>query len=143
MGVFRSDDQGRTWTIKVHGLPPTKVVALSGGEKLLLAGTQSGLYWSSDQGENWHSAQVEPIEIPTVRVNPNRPQSAYAVDATGGFLFESHDGGLTWTASQRQLQSRVLQIDFSPSGRLLLGTLTEGVMVEGAAEVAEGSGTSR
>src|SRR5213083_318866 len=63
---FRTHDYGKTWTAIVHGLPtdqPSGSFArvIRGDTKqagLLFAGTESGMYVSFDDGEDWQSLQL-------------------------------------------------------------------------------------
>lgn len=63
---FRTHDYGRTWTRIINGLPVDEPsasfarVIRADNEKagLLVAGTESGMYVSFDDGDNWQSLQL-------------------------------------------------------------------------------------
>ena len=64
--LFRTHDYGRTWTKIVHGLPTNQpsgsfARVIRGDTKkagLLFAGTESGMYASFDDGNEWQSLQL-------------------------------------------------------------------------------------
>ena len=128
MGVFRSDDQGRTWKLRVEGLPYVSVNALSLVQDRLFAATRQGLYYTDDRGDHWIKASgIFPIEIAAVSGGPESGE-VVAADPLVGYLFTSQDLGTTWTALNvgREL-SRIQSFSRTPSGELLAGTLAEGV----------------
>jgi len=60
-GVFRSDDNGITWTEKANGLPYHEggsFFTIDSDGNTLFIGTAWGLFYSSDNGENWHAGNV-------------------------------------------------------------------------------------
>ncbi len=126
-GVFRSDDLGRSWTIKVRGLPPVAVRRLVRTSDVLLAATDRGLFLSRDDAENWEARGLADADLFTVAVSPRDPDWLVATDKTGLFLYESFDGGDTWTTHQPHRSSRIRHLAFAPDGRLWAGSLTEGV----------------
>jgi photosystem II stability/assembly factor-like uncharacterized protein len=79
-GIWRSDDGGRTWTAKTHGLPSTDIKAFSGGSSaksktaILYCSVTSkaeggqlvgGVFMSRDRGEKWESAMGDGINKDT------------------------------------------------------------------------------
>lgn len=55
-GVFRTADNGDTWTQAVSGLGDAHVYALEANGTSLFAGTRSGVFRSNDDGETWSPA---------------------------------------------------------------------------------------
>lgn len=128
MGVFRSDDDGRGWMIRVQGLPYIAVNDLSLIQNRLFAATKEGLFYSDDRADHWARADgVFPIEIAAVSGGPE-PGEVVAADPLVGYLFASHDLGKTWeTVNVGQELSRIRSFSRTASGELLAGTLAEGV----------------
>jgi photosystem II stability/assembly factor-like uncharacterized protein len=129
MGVFRSDNDGKSWEIKVTGLPYTTVHALARQGNRLFCGTSVGLFHSDDHGETWHKGQgIFPLEIAAVAGHPEKGSSVFAADLLVGYLFVSQDHGASWQALDiGQALSRITSLTGTPSGHLLAGTVAEGV----------------
>jgi photosystem II stability/assembly factor-like uncharacterized protein len=60
--LYKTTDYGKTWTLIVNGIPSnafTRVIREDPNKKgLLVAGTETGLYVSFDDGANWQSFQL-------------------------------------------------------------------------------------
>src|SRR5207245_8242511 len=60
--IFRTHDNGKTWTEIVNGIPAGQIVnAVREDPKrkdLLFAGTEKGVYVSFDDGANWESLRL-------------------------------------------------------------------------------------
>jgi len=128
MGVFRSDDGGRNWVAKVEGLPYEPVNSLAFVGSRLFAATRTGLFYSDDKGDHWRRTNgVFPIEITSVEAGRN-PGDVVAADPLVGYLFASYDLGETWEPINLGLElSRISSLERTSDGRLLAGTVTEGV----------------
>lgn len=115
-GVWKSADQGQSWTDISLSLPNQIVGALgwspSGGSLgtlFALTGDNSfgqynwsgtGLYYSTDEGASWTHASGIPDGALAfkVAVAPDTPTTVYA--ATGAGLYRSTDTGHTWSNVQ-------------------------------------------
>jgi photosystem II stability/assembly factor-like uncharacterized protein len=130
MGVFRSDDGGKTWAIKVEGLPYVNVSVLKMSGDRLLLGTRSGLYYSDDQAETWTACEgVYPLEIAAIESSLEGAPRLYAADSLVGYIFVSQDNGLTWdTLDVGVSLSKISSFSVTSSGHLYAGTLAEGVV---------------
>ncbi len=130
MGVFRSDDGGKAWDIKVEGLPFVGVSVLKKSGSRLLCGTKAGLYYSDNQGESWIGCEgVFPLEIAAIESSPGVDRRLYAADSLVGYIFVSRDNGLTWeTLDVGVLVSKISSLSVTSSGHLYAGTLAEGVV---------------
>lgn len=140
-GAYRSADGGATWS-PVGWYDPAQSYrgGFVGGsvyalvippylpyDPVAFAGTTSGLYRSSNQGENWSQAnQALPrLTVRAIKISPNAPGTllagtAYldrALTATpvelDGNLQLSLDGGDTWRVVSERLD-QIHQIAFSP-----------------------------
>jgi photosystem II stability/assembly factor-like uncharacterized protein len=98
-GVFRSEDDGRSW--RLLGLPNEAVRALEFSTtkpQILIAGTLSGVFRSSDSGNTWE--RISPENDPELRnvdslaIDPRDPNVLYV--GTYHLPWKSTDGGKTW-----------------------------------------------
>lgn len=107
-GVIRAGDN--VWTS--HGPYGGVIGALAVSPKnpgTLYAGTQGGVFRSTDGGANWNS--VRPGFTSLVAVDPQDPSTVYAVDYYGGGLFKSTDSGQSWNALSSAPPIGTLAID--------------------------------
>ncbi|HKN58185.1 MAG TPA: hypothetical protein VJV97_04995, partial [Gemmatimonadaceae bacterium] len=60
--IYRTHDGGKSWTEIVNGIPTGEVVNSVREDPLrrglLLAGTERGVYFSLDDGDNWHTLRL-------------------------------------------------------------------------------------
>ena len=119
-GIFKSTNGGGNWTAINNGLLASGFVTTNFAQNLsiwalaidpltpttLYAGTDDGLFKSTDGGGNWSfltmtvsGAVVVEGSVDTLAIDPTTPTTIYAgcLAVTGG-LFKSTDGGATWTA---------------------------------------------
>jgi ligand-binding sensor domain-containing protein len=130
MGVFRSEDSGNSWTIKVDGLPYASVKKLYKLRDRLFCATNLGVFYSDNHAETWQKADgIFPIEIASIAGGPINGQ-VFAADSTVGYLFESRDNGASWNPIDLGPEiSRVSALHLTLSGQLLAGTVAEGVVL--------------
>jgi photosystem II stability/assembly factor-like uncharacterized protein len=98
-GVYKSTDNGASWTqTKSNGLIDNEVSSITYSDNKLIIGTWgSGIYISSDYGENWTNVQTGPMDknIMTLYTSGN---NIYAGTFLQG-VFISSDNGTSWNAS--------------------------------------------
>lgn len=100
-GVFRSTDQGKTWSPLNRGLNDRLVRSLAmdpDNPNVLYAGTWSGrVYMSSDGGQSWQerSTGLQRSAILALAVHTREPQRLYAL--TGNTVFVTTDRGRSWS----------------------------------------------
>jgi photosystem II stability/assembly factor-like uncharacterized protein len=135
LGVVKSTDRGRTWTVKSMGLPERifieQVVPDPRTRGTLYAWGIPGasVFRSTDGGETWLPLASEvPDILNTLAIAPDTPGKIYAGTRSG--LFRSDDGGATWRSANSGLSDRhVLSIAIDPSEpeRLYVGTAAAAV----------------
>lgn len=125
-GIYKSTDNGQTWTIKDNGLPMYFMHDIAydkNNPNTLYLACRAGVFKSTDGGELWvakrdhfppyaefeHSAPISDIAIAPTNQNiifagVGVPNTGYDLDAfqwqtaqTKGTIFKSTDGADTWT----------------------------------------------
>ena len=101
-GIYISHDQGRTWS-EAAGMRGQSVRALaqsSSNPRILVAGTLSGVYRSTDMGLHWQEISppggAEIHEVESVAIDPYDPEIVYA--GTWHLPWKTNDGGAHWTS---------------------------------------------
>ncbi|HLY19042.1 MAG TPA: SBBP repeat-containing protein [Bryobacteraceae bacterium] len=99
-GIFRSGDQGVTWTPAADLLPPAAALAVdpvnSSNAYALL---QNGAFYKSvNGGVNWQtsSAPLPQVYITQIAISPQTPSTLYAWD--NYTIYKSTDGAQIWQA---------------------------------------------
>ena len=145
-GVYKSDDQGKTW----HQLYETKcggnennrwigepiAVQPAEGGKVIIAGTrQDGVIRSDDGGSTWSKvASINPdpegLGVRCVVFDPQNPDYVYAVDSYN--VYRSQDAGRTFTVilSNKSMRQAVV----TSEGRLYV-TTQEGIFSGNRGEI--------
>lgn len=115
-GVWRSDDEGRTWAEKVHGLPWKEIHGFAGGgdrlyctvtSKLENGVLQGGIYRSLEGGDSWQRAMGRGINVDTTQADQwsygpiaqyrhilttdARPSTVYVTNTSTGFHPPHHE----------------------------------------------------
>jgi photosystem II stability/assembly factor-like uncharacterized protein len=102
--IYKSTDNGANWIrCGGAGLPPNlsfiKGLVASGDN--IVAGTDEGIYYSSNGGDNWFPTNVLNLNIPSMAASGN---FVYAAVPSGFGVYRSADNGVSWTVA---LQSTV------------------------------------
>jgi photosystem II stability/assembly factor-like uncharacterized protein len=129
-GVWRSDDLGETWKVSSEGLSYgddgmklSKVSGLTPAHGRLLAGAEAaGVFESGDGGRSWsllstldgqpgrgdwNDPTKQPpghLGLPAILPHPDDPARFWAV-IQGYGIFETTDGGSSWTPRNRGLRA--------------------------------------
>jgi len=132
-GVYRSSDNGASWTAINNSLTNDMVNALvihrevSGAESIL-AGTLGGVFRSTDNGANWTQINNNLTNL-RVRALAINTAGDIFTGTEGGGVFRSTDNGANWTAVNTSLTDtfvQALMMD-NTTGVIWAGTLSGGV----------------
>ncbi|MGH9441867.1 MAG: WD40/YVTN/BNR-like repeat-containing protein [Thermoanaerobaculia bacterium] len=98
-GVYRSEDQGRSWMESNSGLIAVDISLLAVSPAVgssVWVGTQDGhVFHSGDGGRNWTRTSLDDTELDALVADPLDPEVAYAL--TIGRSRRTTDEGLTWS----------------------------------------------
>lgn len=101
-GVFRSSDEGQSWSATALDRLRTPVLVLDPSRpSALYAANRRGLYLSLDGAGTWSRLDTSAIDAPAEQVfvasAPSKPDLLYSVTPRDG-LYSSPDGGLHWNS---------------------------------------------
>jgi photosystem II stability/assembly factor-like uncharacterized protein len=146
-GVFKSTDGGASWNASRNGLPayfPVFALAINPqSPSTLYAGIYGGgVFESLDSSASWSAANNglasrSAIEhgmantlVMALAINPQNPSTLYAATRGGG-VFESLDGGVSWSAINNGLPPNLwvsaLAINPQTPSTLYAATIGDGV----------------
>lgn len=120
-GIFRSDDDGRTWHKKMRGMARSfvqKVILDRSDRKTLFACSEDDLYRSTDEGEHWTPLRVGVSGIMTVAQNPENPRHLLVGTEDKGVRV-SLDGGSTWQRGGGLPEATFYAVSFSLNRSIL------------------------
>lgn len=131
-GVYRSTDQGETWSEVNNGLTMPLVLALIiNSDQHLFAGTYfGGVFRSTDNGDSWEETNIglNAPSIAALAINDAGHIFAAAPGINTGGVFRSLNNGDNWEAVNSGLpQANVFALGFDRQGRILAGTDGDGV----------------
>ena len=122
-----STDLGATWTQSRSGLTGAVnvLVTMPGNGQLVYAGTNSGLFISTDAGATWEATDLT-RSVRTLVYDPAHPQDMFA--GTYGYgVYASTDSDTTWTQMNDGLTcNKVLMLALRPGTENTLYAGTEG-----------------
>ena len=118
-GLFLSQNNGRSWTIVSH----LNVWCLTMVGINILAGTDNGVYGSTDGGVTWAPRSLQDNKISALTVQDNQ---IFAGTGTGD-AFYSPDNGLSWTGIKSGQQVPAVTTLLVSGRYLLIGTQGRGV----------------
>ncbi len=144
LGVFRSDDLGRSFVQVSNGLAGAAVAGLAflpGDPQVLFATTPIGLLRSADAGQTWarHGAGLPFSDITGLAFAADR-RTVFASDFQKGNIYGSADGGQTWSPlpSEGLRGDRVWALAQGRDRRLLAATAGGGLWEWRPVEAAKG-----
>ncbi len=133
--VFRSSDDGVTWSIPYADILPSSIqtIAVRQGATEAVVGLQQRGIWRSTLTPSpiWIDSSVglTSRRISKIVVRPGDPETLFAA-SNGGGVFRSSDGGHTWSPLMDGLANTdVASLAFDSSGRFLYAGTSDGVFV--------------
>jgi photosystem II stability/assembly factor-like uncharacterized protein len=134
-GVFRSDDDGETWSA-LAGLPDPTVYAVALDPRVpttVYVGTPTGMYRSLDRGAQWTVAGPEP-SLPVLCLAVDPQELAAVVAGTPNGVFTTTDGGKHWRrAAGVAAEGAVVSVALDPwNPRSVVAAEYGGALVGGA-----------
>jgi photosystem II stability/assembly factor-like uncharacterized protein len=125
-GVYRSTDDGFSWTLANSGFPLENVRILAAdpaNSSVVYASIDTGIYKSSDAGASWVPTGSGPSDATSLVINPSNTAMVYAGTHAG--VYQSTDGGTSWALRNSGLTTWVesLSLSLSNPGTLYAGTL--------------------
>jgi len=129
IGVLKSTDSGLSWAESNEGLANylVKAVTVNPDSSNIYAATSSGMFLSTDAGENWSAASPN-YDIAAIAVDPQVPENVYLGTNSGIFL--STDDGETWIPKNNNLINpniTCLALHPTAAGTLYAGTKGDGI----------------
>jgi uncharacterized protein (TIGR03437 family) len=99
--LWKTTNAGAAWS-PLENPPFTGVLAMAvkpSNPQVVYAGTDLGLFVSTDGGVTWSAsgAGIAAGAVSTVAIDPANPQIMYAGTLLNGGVYQSLDGGATWT----------------------------------------------
>ncbi len=97
--VYKTTDKGLNWRrCGMMGLPAglSFIKGLEGSGNNIVAGTDGGVYYSSDGGDNWNPTNVPNINIPSLASSGDY---VYATTTSIASVYRSANNGINWTVS--------------------------------------------
>lgn len=137
LGLWKSADEGKTWTSQNQGLDDLDVRSIDMQGDLIVLGTRRGVYYSKDAATSWRSLGLIDLSIAAVAILP-RP--------SGVFIFAGADNGNNGNGSL--LRTQDLTASWSPvRGNVptdaVLSALAVGPLPQGASERPVLAGTTQ
>jgi photosystem II stability/assembly factor-like uncharacterized protein len=126
-GVLKSIDNGNNWVLVSNGIGDLRISAIaSNSNGILIVGTYSGVYRSTNNGVNWSSTSLTTWRPTDAKGYLNY---LYVIDGynCNGFA-RSSDEGATWTVSNSGLSTCDNGIAVNPnSGFIFIASGTSGI----------------
>jgi photosystem II stability/assembly factor-like uncharacterized protein len=153
-GVVHSTDDGKTWVVSNNSPPNVWFYTFTSFGATIFAGTNSGVYLTTDNGENWSSSSSGLPEIPnwggprrsvlsiaadsnhifaamgsytldgSLTSNPNDTQFGFPPPSTIDSIYSTTNRGESWTASSSGISSIQVNAFAVLDGNIYAGTPT-------------------
>ena len=117
-------DQGNTWEARNNGIANLSVNSLIRNDSLLFAGTNDGVYRSSDNGDHWSNV-VYGLQSLSINALTNAADGILAGTQNG--LFLSRNNGDTWINVSDGLTDLHVQAVTVSGDSVFVGTTSSGV----------------
>lgn len=119
------ENTSNNWKKVNNGISGIANCITSNTSNLIFIGTTNGLYFSSNNGENWQlrSNNLKNISVTAISIQNNF--LTIVVDSTK--IFNSQDNGLTWQENNIQINSKINKLYKSKSNSMFLLTSNQGL----------------
>lgn len=138
LGVFKSTNDGASWTTVNTGLPNTSgiifIESVGSNATHLFAGTQSGVYRSANGGISWTLANGTLTANANVYVNKffNFGGVTFAVMSgmisSGGGVYRTTNNGDSWTVSHLGMSSNMVVYHLASINNILYAATSTGLV---------------
>lgn len=115
-GVFRSTDNGGSWTHVAYGASVQAIAVGSNG--YIYAGTYNGIYLSTDMGGSWITTTMTDQTM-SLSVAPS---GVVLAGTNSNGIFASTDNGTNWTQIATSTGEEVYSVAINSSGYIFAGT---------------------
>jgi photosystem II stability/assembly factor-like uncharacterized protein len=116
LGVFRSADNGRTWTLASNGLSGEvlDLAASPAAPGRIYAAASSGVFRSDDAGLHWTAANKDLPPAALLAIEPTEPAAVWAAGSGKHSLYRSTNLGARWRYAGLGLKGVVLDVAAHP-----------------------------
>jgi choice-of-anchor A domain-containing protein/uncharacterized repeat protein (TIGR01451 family) len=127
--IYKSSDVNGTWNLINEGMNVGYIWSLDFADGTLYAGTEIGLFATSDDGANWINLGLGNFDVRAVLLNSSNTESFKIYAGTwGSGIFVSTDFGATWKSSNSGLPNLAVQtLVKGDNGVIYAGTFGGGV----------------
>ena len=122
-GLIKSTDGGQTWDVVATVLDPPvdfHAMTVSESDPNTIMGYDSGgrgIFKTTNAGKTWQKLDNPPAQyVTSLAISPNDPKIVFA--GTNNGLFESEDGGASWTQLNQYKGIAVMALAFDTDGSL-------------------------
>ena len=126
LSAWAAPGDWRWYGLGLNGETVRAVVIDPTNSSILYAGTDTGVYKSSDGGMAWNSIGLANSFIMALAIDPVTHATLYAGTFEGG-VYKSTDSGVSWGPVKQISVNAVTAIDFANSATLYAGTWDLGV----------------
>ncbi len=96
-GFYKSSDQGEHWVRSDAGIRNKNISMLTAIDSIILAGTNDGMYRSTDNGNSWSEVnQLKGIPIYSMDANESEVYTLVQITGDQSGLYRSTDKGESW-----------------------------------------------
>ncbi|MCU7495074.1 MAG: choice-of-anchor A family protein [Ignavibacteria bacterium] len=123
--IYKTEDNGQSWTVQNPGMKAAFIWSIVvTPENQIFAGTEKGIFSSSDDGKSWKEAGLNDTDVRSlVRVS-----GVLYAGTWGKGVYKSEDNAQTWTAVNKGLTSLAVHaLTVNRNGEIFAGTFGGGV----------------
>jgi photosystem II stability/assembly factor-like uncharacterized protein len=113
--VYRSTDNGKNWTSSDNGLLNSKVNTFVScvpktKETNIFAGSESGVFHSTDFGDSWQSIGLSNINVSALAIISDSTNIACIIAGTNNGIYRSTNGGIIWEHTNSGLSDTLISV---------------------------------